>query len=172
MLRDVTFSEVSSGVMEVQELATLIQTGLKDLATEVRKGFEQVDARFEQVDVRFERVDVRFERIEGRLDGVDNRLERLDERVVTVEGRLFEVDHHLVMSGIRLMSVESGLTRLSGRVGGLEDQIRGARIEVEAVLHKIDLLGDGIENLNEKMDRHIAENDRQLDEIRGVLHLI
>jgi uncharacterized protein YoxC len=61
---------------------------------------------------------------------------------------------------------------VAGRVGGVENEVRAARLEVEGVRHNTEKLAEGIKNLEEKLDRHAAENDRQFDEIRKVVRLI
>jgi len=130
--------------MEVQELASLIQTGLKDLATRI----DDTNARI--VDTQTV-VHNGFKQVDARLGQVDACLGQVDARLGQVDARLGQVEHS---------------------VGGLEKDMRITLIKVEGLHHKTDLLDEGIRNLDEKLDRHTAENNRQFDEVRGILRLI
>jgi hypothetical protein len=126
--------------MEVEELATIVTNGLKDLSTRMDQGFAQVDARFEQVDARFEQVDARFAGVEGRLTGVEGRLTGVEGRLIGVEGRLTTV----------------------------EEDVHKTRILVEGLTDAVKQVGEGVVAHHAELRRHVADTDRRFDDIESV----
>ncbi len=67
----------------LDDLSVKVDRGFADLKTEMKEGFERMEARFgerfDDVDRRFEQVDKRFEQVDKRFEQVDKRLGRLEE---------------------------------------------------------------------------------------------
>jgi hypothetical protein len=53
----------------------------------------------------------------------------------------------------------------------LDDKIEQTRIELESVRGDIRRVAEGVTNVNEKLDRHIAETARELDDVRALTRL-
>lgn len=58
----------------IDDLNQKVDRGFADLKTEMREGFEQVDARFAQVDKRFERIEDRLDRLTDRFESLNRTL--------------------------------------------------------------------------------------------------
>jgi len=51
-----------------------VDSDLRELRVEMRRGFEQIDKRFEQIDKRFEQIDKRFERMDEKFDALQRAM--------------------------------------------------------------------------------------------------
>ncbi len=60
----------------LDDLNEKVDRGFADLKTEMKEGFERMEARIGE---RFDDVDRRFEDVEKRFDGFDKRFVRLEE---------------------------------------------------------------------------------------------
>ena len=62
-----------------------LQKLIADLATETRRGFDQVSAKFEETDRRIEarsrETDARFRETDERMRKTDERMQKTDERI-------------------------------------------------------------------------------------------
>jgi hypothetical protein len=104
--------------VDVNDLAVLIQTGVKDLADRI----DRIEGRFEQVDVRFGQMDVRFAQSDIRFDR-------------------------------------------------LEQELRQVNVQIEGLRGDIRQVAEGVYNVEEKLDRHTLDNQRDFDELRVVLRM-
>jgi chromosome segregation ATPase len=125
--------------MKTNELLMAMERGFADLRSEMAGRFEQIDGRFEQIDGRFDQMDGRFEQMDGRFEQMDGRFEQMD--------RHFEKN--------------------DGRLDGLEKGVRELGALFEDFQDNIARLSEGIETVNEKLDRHREETAKGFDDLRG-----
>ncbi len=111
--------------------------------------FAYLGQRFEAVDRRFDAIDQRFEAVDRRFDAIDQRFDAVDERFDTMERRQDATDARL------------------------EDTRRHLGILIENLDGKIQLVAEGVINVDQKIDR--VRNELKADlktEIEGVKTLI
>jgi hypothetical protein len=60
----------------LDDLSVKVDQGFAGLKTEMKEGFERMEARFGE---RFDEVDRRFEQVDKRFEQVDKRMARLED---------------------------------------------------------------------------------------------
>jgi archaellum component FlaC len=91
------------------------------------------DPKFEKIDNQFGEVKSQFKKIDNQFAEVNSRFEKIDGRFEKIESQLVEFR---------------------------EDIIHRFHVISEDVISKVQLVAEGVANLNEKLDRHIEENER------------
>jgi archaellum component FlaC len=109
----------------------------KELIDFLGKNFERIDERFEKIDERFEKIDGRFEKIDERFEKIDERFEKIDARFEKIDDKFKKIDDQF------------------------EEVKRHTGVLIEAVEHKIDIVIEGVMGLNERLDRHMEENEQE-----------
>ena len=93
--------------------------------------FDQIDSRFGKIDSRFEQIDSKLEKMDSRFGQIDSKFEQFDNRFTQMDSRFTEFR---------------------------EDIVHQFHIISEDVISKVQLVAEGVANLNEKLDRHADEN--------------
>ena len=106
-----------------------------------------LDQRFDAVDQRFDAVDRRLDGIDRRLDAVDQRFDTMDQRFDTVEQRQDATDRRL------------------------EDSRRHLGILIENLDGKIQIVAEGVINVDRKIDRVQAELKGEIAEVKTFLQV-
>jgi len=101
-----------------------------------------LDPKFKRIDSQFKQIDSRFEQIDRRFEQVDKKLGEIDSRLEKVDSRFAEFK---------------------------KDIVHQFHIISEDVISKVQLVAEGVANLNEKLDRHIDENRREHNEIMAAI---
>ena len=83
----------------------------------------------------------KFEKIDERFEKIDNQFEKIDERFKKIDDQFEETKRH---TDARIEEVK-----------------RHTGVLIEAVEHKIDIVIEGVMGLNERLDRHTAENEQE-----------
>jgi chromosome segregation ATPase len=87
-------------------------------------------------------LDPKFEKIDSQFAEVNSRFEKIDSRFAQVDSRFIEFR---------------------------EDIIHQFHVISEDVISKVQLVAEGVANLNEKLDRHIDENQREHKDILAAI---
>jgi archaellum component FlaC len=130
-----------------------VHAQLETLRSMIAEGFGKVESRFDGVDARFDGVDARF-------DGIDNRLDRMDSRF---EG----IDHRLDRMDARFDGIDNRLDGMDKRLGGVESEVRQAHVLIENLRDQVELVVEGFESMNEKLDRQYAQVDFRISALEA-----
>ena len=84
-----------------------------------------------------------FERVDGRLAQIDGRFAQTDGRFAQIDGRFEHV----------------------------EGSIRQVHVLIEGLDAKIELVAEGVSNVEEKLDRNIKANEQQFEELRTTIQI-
>ena len=104
-----------------------------------------LDERFDYLDQRFEAVDRRFDAIDQRFEAVDRRFDAVDQRFDTMERRQDTTDARL------------------------EDTRRHLGVLIENLDGKIQLVAEGVINVDQKIDRVRVELTGEIAEVKHLL---
>ncbi len=85
---------------------TVLDGRITDTRAEMRRGFEQVNARLDLIDLRFEQVDARFEEIDARFEKIDARFERIEGDIADLKSDVADLKSG--MTDIKSMLVSLG----------------------------------------------------------------
>ncbi|HSY51564.1 MAG TPA: hypothetical protein VLC46_22365 [Thermoanaerobaculia bacterium] len=91
-----------------------------------------------------------FERVDGRLAQIDGRFAQTDGRFAQIDGRFAQID---------------------GRFEHVEGSIRQVHVLIEGLDAKIELVAEGVSNVEEKLDRNIKANEQQFEELRTTIQI-
>ena len=94
------------------------------------------------LDPKFEKIDSQFAEVNSRFEKIDDRFEKIDPRFAQIDSRFIEFR---------------------------EDIIHQFHVISEDVISKVQLVAEGVANLNEKLDRHIDENQREHKDILAAI---
>jgi archaellum component FlaC len=94
------------------------------------------------LDPKFEKIDSQFAEVNSRFEKIDDRFEEIDSRFVQIDSTFIEFR---------------------------EDIIHQFHVISEDVISKVQLVAEGVANLNEKLDRHIDENQREHKDILAAI---
>lgn len=101
---------------------------LDELASGMKDGFTQVDARFAEVDARFAQVDARFAQVDARFEKVEDEMKegfaKVDARFEKFEGK-----------------VEAGFAELRAANERLYRMLLGSAVVIIAALIGVPALG-------------------------------
>jgi chromosome segregation ATPase len=129
--------------MAEQELVDLIKNGLSDLAQRIEESRRETREQFERVDGRLAQIDGRFAQTDGRFAQIDGRFAQIDGRFAQIDGRFEHV----------------------------EGSIRQVHVLIEGLDAKIELVAEGVSNVEEKLDRNIKANEQQFEELRTTIQI-
>ena len=117
--------------------------GIK-MAEMTKKEFLELLQEFSKktLDPKFERIDSQFVEVNSRFEKIDDRFEKIDCQFEKVDSRFTEFK---------------------------EDIIHQFHIISEDMISKVQLVAEGVVNLNEKLDRHIDENRREHQDILAAI---
>jgi chromosome condensin MukBEF ATPase and DNA-binding subunit MukB len=87
-------------------------------------------------------LDPKFEKIDSQFAEVNSQFEKIDSRFAQIDSRFIEFR---------------------------EDIIHQFHVISEDVISKVQLVAEGVANLNEKLDRHIDENQREHKDILAAI---
>jgi archaellum component FlaC len=104
--------------------------------------FEKIDSQFAEVNSQFEKIDSQFAEVNSQFEKIDDRFEKIDSRFAQIDSRFIEFR---------------------------EDIIHQFHVISEDVISKVQLVAEGVANLNEKLDRHIDENQREHKDILAAI---
>ena len=94
------------------------------------------------LDPKFEKIDSQFAEVNSQFEKIDDRFEKIDSRFGQIDSRFVEFR---------------------------EDIIHQFHVISEDVISKVQLVAEGVANLNEKLDRHIDENQREHKDILAAI---
>jgi chromosome segregation ATPase len=94
------------------------------------------------LDPKFEKIDSQFAEVNSQFEKIDDRFEKIDSRFALIDSRFIEFR---------------------------EDIIHQFHVISEDVISKVQLVAEGVANLNEKLDRHIDENQREHKDILAAI---
>jgi len=94
------------------------------------------------LDPKFEKIDSQFAEVNSQFEKIDDRFEKIDSRFTQIDSRFIEFR---------------------------EDIIHQFHVISEDVISKVQLVAEGVANLNEKLDRHIDENQREHKDILAAI---
>jgi archaellum component FlaC len=94
------------------------------------------------LDPKFEKIDSQFAEVNSQFEKIDDRFEKIDSRFAQIDSRFIEFR---------------------------EDIIHQFHVISEDVISKVQLVAEGVANLNEKLDRHIDENQREHKDILAAI---
>ena len=67
--------------------------------------------------------------------------------------------------------LENGLKQLSAQIEESRAEVRHLHVSVEDLRSKIQQVAEGVLTVDQKLDRHILDNDRQFDDVRAMMRL-
>ena len=106
-----------------------------------------LDGRFGSLDERFAYIDQRFDAIDRRFDSIDQRFESVDRRFDTMERRQDATDARL------------------------EDTRRHLGILIKNLDGRIQLVAEGVINVDQKIDRVRDELKAEIGEVKALLRV-
>ncbi|MGA2465966.1 MAG: hypothetical protein ABSH06_16640 [Thermodesulfobacteriota bacterium] len=114
------------------------------MAEITKKEFSELLQEFSEktLDPKFEKIDSQFAEVNSRFEKIDDRFEEIDSRFAQIDSTFIEFR---------------------------EDIIHQFHVISEDVISKVQLVVEGVANLNEKLDRHIDENQREHKDILAAI---
>ena len=121
-------------------------------------------------------LDQRFGNIDRWFGGIDQRFDNVDRRFDDVDRRFGEIDHQIGEINIRFGGVDRQIGNLSSRFDSVDHQFEERRrhfdVVVESLMSKIELVGEGVRTIDQKLDRFSGETRGEFERIdRRFLHL-
>ena len=113
-----------------------------------------LDRKFSEAD---QRTEARFAQMDGRFDQVERRLDQMDGRFDQVEARFDQVDRQF--------------DQVDARFGDVDTRFRETGIQLEHMHDLIKKTAEGVQNVDEKLDRFHLETLDELKDIRADLHI-
>jgi hypothetical protein len=115
---------------------------------------QRMDGRFAQMEARFAQIDGRFAQIDGRFAQMDGHFAQMDGHFAQMDGRFAQMD---------------------GRFAQMDTQFDDLRIEVGARLEHmhddIKKIAEGVDTVNEKVDRFHNETMTELIDVRSDIRI-
>jgi chromosome segregation ATPase len=114
-----------------QELIAYLDARFRETSQEIQ-GFRQETAqRFEQIDSRFEQIDSRFEQTDSRFEQIDSRFEQTDSRFEQIDSRFERVETAIRHTHVLVEGLRSDIQMLGEGVMGIDEKLRYFRADVE-----------------------------------------
>lgn len=127
------------------ELVAYLDRRFDELISTFEGRFTQIDGRFSQIDGRFTQIDARFAQIDARFSQIDDRFSQIDGRFEQTDGRFDEM---------------------------VAEMKRHFDVVAESLMAKIQLVGEGVRTVDNKLDRFSAETRDEFRKVdRRLLHL-
>ena len=118
-----------------------------------------LDERFAYLDRRFGAIDQRFEAVGRRFDAIDRQFNAVDQRFEAVDRRFDAVDQRFDAMERRQDSTDARLEGTRRHLGVLIENLDG----------KIQLVAEGVINVDQKIDRVRVELKGEIAEVKDLL---
>lgn len=115
----------------LQLVRTELKADIRELRSETKAGFQQMESRFNQIDAKFNQIDSRFSQMDSKFSQMDSRFSQMDskfERVLSEVARIGVLveeqnsNNRVVLEG--LTGLWQRQERIEGRVGDVEKLVR------------------------------------------------
>jgi archaellum component FlaC len=132
--------------------------------------FEKIDSQFEKTDSQFAEVNSQFKKIDNQFAEVNSRFGKIDDQFAEVNSQFEKIDGQFAGVNSRFEKIDGRFEKIESQfVEFKEDIIHQFHVISEDVISKVQLVAGGVANLNEKLDRHIEENEREHKDILAAI---
>ena len=135
-----------------------------------------LDLRFGDIDRRLGEIDRRFDVVDRRFGDVDRRFGDIDRQFGDINNQFGDINNQFGDINTRLGGFDNQLGDINSRLGGIDHQFEELRrhfdVVVESLMSKIELVGEGVRTVDQKLDRFAGETHGEFERIdRRFLHL-